>query len=435
MFKIDHTQRRRQIFDLLPDNSLLILVSAPKFYRNADTEFPFRQNSHFFYVTGFLESSSMVMLIKKQGQTKSILLCQDKDPNQERWTGKKWGPAEAKIHFAFDDARSYQDAQKVFLEELEGIEQVSFIPGEPIKFEKKLFNWLSKYRELTRNRKPVPNKFIDAREILDELRVFKQHDEIKVIQAACDISVQAHVRAMQLCKPGLFEYQLEAELLHEFYCQGARSPAYTSIVAGGENACILHYIENNCVLKNNELVLIDAGAEFHYYSADITRTFPVNGKFSTPQKDIYETVLQAQLAAIQAAKVGTPWFDLQKVVVENLVEGLLALNILKGDKASIIENREYEKFYMHNCGHWLGSDVHDAGAYHDKGATRQLQNGMFFTIEPGLYFPPEDKSVPKAYRGIGVRIEDDILIEDNVAKVLTAALPKTCVDIEAIMQG
>jgi Xaa-Pro aminopeptidase len=428
-------ERRKNILEQLPNNSILLLSSAPIMYRNSDCEFNYRQDSYFYYVTGFNECNAVTVLVKTKNTLKSILFCQEKDPKKEVWTGKIWGPSEAKQQFGFDESFENSKLDSKILSLLENIENIYFLTNHNVSFDKKILSWLDIFKTSCRSKEPYPQRLIDASCLLDEMRLIKDSLEIATIKKACEISVAAHIRAMKNCKAKMNECELEAEIIYEFYKKGSRSPAYTSIVAGGVNACTLHYIENNQKISPNSLVLIDAGAEYENYSSDITRTFPVNGKFSQAQKEVYEIVLSAQMAAIEKSKSGVVWAELQSVVLQHLVKGLVSLNILHGDIETLIKDKAYMPYYMHNCGHWLGLDVHDVGAYHLNGEIRKLQDGMVFTIEPGLYLPENDKNVPEQYRGIGVRIEDDILIENGKANVLTKELPKTVAQIEQIMSS
>jgi Xaa-Pro aminopeptidase len=425
--------RRKQIFNQMPDNSIAILAAAPLQYRNSDAEHPFRQDSHFYYVTGFDETFAITVLLKQENKNRFILFCQDRDPQAEQWTGVRAGVQGAREIYGADEAYSISQAALRLPEFFVGINSVYYLINNNPAFDKKLFNWISALRKKVRSGTQVPYKFIDLRTLLDEARLIKSNDEIKLMQRACDISSQAHIKAMQECKVGMYEYELEAILLHEFYRQGSRHPAYTSIVGAGKNACTLHYVHNNAQIVDHDLVLIDAGAEFDSYAADITRTFPANGKFTKPQQAIYELVLASQLAAIDAIEPNVTWDVMQETILKVLVTGLIDLKILKGDVNTLIEEKAYQPFYMHNSGHWLGMDVHDVGDYKIQGLWRKLMPGMVFTVEPGLYISHDNLRVNEQWRGIGVRIEDDILVTGNGSHVLTQAVPKTVSDIEKLM--
>lgn len=425
--------RRKAIFNLMPDNSIALLCAAPQLHRNSDTEFPYRQDSYFYYVTGFEESFAIAVLLKKEGKTQFILFCQDKDPAIEQWTGERVGHVNALQVLGADLAYSIADASIRIPEFLSGLATVYSLININPSFDKKCFAWIETLRKKARAGVSVPHQFIDLRVILDEDRLIKTTEELALIRKACDISSHGHIQAMQRCQAGMKEYEIEAILLYEFYRQGSRSPAYPCIVAAGNNACTLHYIRNQSTLKDNELLLIDAGAEFENYASDITRTFPINGKFSANQQAIYELVLAAQMAAIELAKPGVMWHQIQQVILGVLVSGLVDLKILKGDPKTLIEEKAYLPFYMHNSGHWMGLDVHDVGDYKKEGQWRKLAKGMVFTIEPGLYLGQNNVHVPESWRGIGIRIEDDVLITENGVEVLTQ-VPKTVNEIEKTMQ-
>ncbi len=425
--------RRQKVFAEMHDNSIAILAAAPMQHRNSDTEHPFRQDSYFYYLTGFDESFAIAALIKKGGKQQFILFCQERDPAAEQWTGSRAGIQGAKEQYGADEAYSILDASGRFNTLFAGIETIYFLVNNNPSFDKKLLSWVDAQHKKARKGVYVPSKFIDLRLILDEMRLIKTSAEVELLVKTCDISAQAHVRAMQECKIGMYEYELEATLLYEFCRKGARHVAYPCIVAAGSNACVLHYTRNNMQIKNNDLILIDAGAEIDGYAADITRTFPANGKFSTEQQAIYELVLASQLAAIEAISKKATWDKMQATILEVLVQGLVDLQILQGNVATLIEEKAYQPFYMHNSGHWLGLDVHDVGNYKDQKGWRSLEKGMVFTIEPGLYISADNERVAPKWRGIGVRIEDDILMDDKPI-VLTHGVPKTVKEIEEMMQ-
>lgn len=425
--------RRQKVFAQMHDNSIAIISAAPMQHRNSDTEHPYRQDSYFYYLTGFDESFAIAALIKQGNKQQFILFCQERDPAAEQWTGTRAGMQGAMEQYGADQAYSIQEASNQFNILFADIQTIYFLVNNNPAFDKKLLSWVDAQHKKARKGVYAPSNFIDLRLIVDEMRLIKTQEEIELLKKTCDISAQAHVRAMQECKVGMYEYELEATLLYEFYRNGSRHVAYPCIVAAGSNACILHYTRNNMQIKNNDLILIDAGSEIEGYAADITRTFPANGKFTPEQREIYELVLASQLAAIEAIKSQATWDKMQATILEVLVQGLVDLQILKGNVATLIEEKAYLPFYMHNSGHWLGLDVHDVGNYKNKDGWRQLEKGMVFTIEPGLYISADNDKVDPKWRGIGVRIEDDILMDDKPV-VLTHGVPKTVKEIEDLIR-
>lgn len=435
MIALSHYQARRQrFFDHMMDNSMALLSAAPVQYRNSDTEYPYRQESHFHYLTGFDESYAIAVIIKKQGKMRFILFCQDRDEAAEQWTGARAGVKGAVETYGADEAYSISETALRFPDIFLGISTVYYLISTHPAFDKKLFTWINALRAKTRSSMSTPFRFVDLRVPLDEIRLIKTAEEIEAMQTACEISARAHIQAMKRCRVGMHEYDLEGVLLREFYRKGSRYPAYPSIIAGGENACTLHYTKNNALLNDNELVLIDAGAEYDYYASDITRTFPVNGKFTAEQQAIYELVLAAQLAGLECIRPNITWDEIQKQIIQVLVTGLVDLKILRGDVKTLIEAKEYFPFYMHNSGHWLGMDVHDVGDYKTGDHWRKLVPGMVFTVEPGLYLSRNNTKIPEKYRGIGIRIEDDVLVTEQGKTILTELAPKTVADIEKTMK-
>jgi Xaa-Pro aminopeptidase len=429
----DFKARRQKVFAEMHDNSIAILSAAPMQHRNSDTEHPYRQDSYFNYLTGFDESFAIAALIKQGNKQRYILFCQERDPAAEQWTGTRAGMQGAMEQYGADEAYSISEASARFNILFSDIQTIYFLVNNNPAFDKKLLSWVDAQHKKARKGIYAPSKFIDLRLILDEMRLFKTPDEVELLVKTCDISAHAHVRAMQECKVGMYEYELEATLLYEFCRKGARHVAYPCIVAAGNNACVLHYTRNTSQIKDNDLILIDAGAEVDGYAADITRTFPANGKFNAEQQAIYELVLSSQLAAIETITKDATWDKMQATILEVLVQGLIDLKILQGSVATLIEEKAYLPFYMHNSGHWLGLDVHDVGNYKDQKGWRPLQKGMVFTIEPGLYISADNERVAPKWRGIGVRIEDDILMDDKPI-VLTHGVPKSVKEIEEIMR-
>jgi Xaa-Pro aminopeptidase len=431
--KAEYKKRRRELMAHMEPNSIAILSSADEILRNGDSHYPFRQSSDLYYLTGFKEAQSCMVLIPGRKQGECLLFCQEKDLVKELWNGRLLGPEQAVETLGLDDAFPISDIDDILPGLIEGRERVYYAMGRDEQFDHKVMEWVKVVRNKVRSGVHSPGEFLVLDHLLHEMRLVKSAGELKVMRESGQVAVRAHKRAMQVCKPGLFEYELEAEYLHEFARSGCREAAYSSIVASGENACILHYNENNMQMKKGDLVLIDAGCEYQYYASDITRTFPVDGKFSKEQKAIYELVLKAQEEAIKAVKPGNHWDDPHKVTVKVITEGLVKLGLLKGKVDALIKKGAYRDFYMHRAGHWLGMDVHDVGDYKIDGKWRLLESGMVMTVEPGIYIAPNNKKVDKKWRGIGVRIEDDVAVTDTGHDVLTDGLPKTVKEIEAFM--
>jgi Xaa-Pro aminopeptidase len=425
--------RRRALMRRLGKNSIALLSAAPQRTRSHDTEYSYRQDSDFYYLSGFTEDDAVLALIPGRARGETVLFCQPKDKTKELWTGILTGPARAKTRLLVDEAFPITEIDTLLPQLMDGCERVYSCIGREKSFDERIMGWVGKLRERARQGARAPTEFVALDPLIHEMRLFKSKAEIALMQRAADISAGAHCRAMLATRQGRSEYHLEAELLHEFMMSGSRAPAYNSIVAAGANACILHYIENRDALRNGDLVLIDAGCEYEYYAADITRTFPVSGKFSAEQKALYEIVLKAQLEAIAVIKPGTPWDEPHNVTVRVITEGLVKLGLLKGKTADLIKKEAYRDFYMHRAGHWLGIDVHDAGVYRVDDTWRPYQPGMVTTIEPGIYVAPDNRKVDKKWRGIGIRIEDDVLVTRSGHKVLTDAVPKTIAGIEALM--
>ncbi|MDO3381330.1 Xaa-Pro aminopeptidase [Gilvimarinus algae] len=431
--KAEFARRRKALMDVMEPDSIAIVPSAPERTRSRDTEYPYRQDSDFYYLTGFAEPEAVLALIPGREHGECVIFCRDRDPEREIWDGYRAGPEGACADYGADDAFPVDDIDDILPGLLEGRERVYYAMGKDPAFDRQVMDWVNTIRAKVRSGATPPGEFLDLSHFLHDNRLFKSAAEIRVMKEAGEISARAHVRAMEFCRPGVMEYQLEAEILHEFAMAGARSPAYSSIVGGGKNGCILHYIDNSAPLKAGELVLIDAGCELEYYAADITRTFPVSGTFSEEQRTLYDIVLKAQDAAMETLKPGAHWNEPHEASVRVITEGLLELGLLAGELEALIEEGAYRRFYMHRIGHWLGMDVHDVGDYKVGGAWRVLEPGMVMTVEPGIYVAPDDDTVAKKWRGIGIRIEDDVLITKAGCEVLTAAVPKTVSEIEALM--
>jgi len=431
----EFANRRKELMALMAPNSIAVIPSAPEQVRSRDTLFPYRQDSDFYYLSGFDEPDSVLVIIPEREQGEFIVFCRERDRAREIWDGYRAGPDGVCERHGADDAFPITDIDEILPGLLEGRDRVYYAVGKDQHFDARLMEWVNNIRKRARAGASPPAEFVDLDHILHELRLFKSAPEIKLMKKSGQIAARAHCRAMGACKPGMFEYQLQAEIEHEFAMAGASFPAYSTIVGGGANGCILHYIENSAPLKEGDLVLIDAGCELEFYASDITRTFPVSGKFSPEQRAVYEIVLRAQLAAIDAAVAGNHWNAPHDATVKIIVEGLLELGLLKGDAKTIIEEQRYSDFYMHRAGHWLGMDVHDVGDYKVDQHWRLLEPGMVMTIEPGIYIAPDNASVDEKWRGIGIRIEDNVAITSKGTEVLTADVPKTIEDIEQLMAG
>ncbi len=411
---------------------IAVLPTAPEQIRNGDAHYPFRFDSHFHYLTGFDEPEAVLVLIAG-AQPQSILFCREKDMEREIWDGFRHGPDGARSEFGFDAAFPIAQLDSKLIE-LMGNQSALYHPlGAHAVWDDRILELRSRVQAQARSGITAPNEIHDVRMLLDEMRLFKDEHELVTMRRAGVISAAAQVRAMRATRPGKMEYEIEAELLHEFRRCGAQGPAYTSIVAGGANACVLHYISNNAALKDGDLLLIDAACELDGYAADITRTFPVNGRFSAAQKDVYEMVLAAQAAAIEAAHPGAHWNQPHDAALKVLAQGLIDLKLCTGSIDTVLESGDYRRFYMHRTGHWLGMDVHDVGNYKQNGEWRLLEPGMTLTVEPGCYIRPAD-NVPQALWNIGIRIEDDVAISAAGCEVLTDAVPKSVAAIEELMR-
>ena len=426
-------QRRKELMAQMEPNSIALLSAAPPKVRNADTQYPYRQNSDFYYLTGFTEEQAVLALIPGRRQGEVILFCQKKDKLKELWEGRLMGPKVAKDLLLLDDAFPITDIDDILPGLIEGRDRVYYTMGKDPQWDTRVMDWVKVVRRQVRQGAHPPGEFQVLDHLLHELRLIKSSKEIKLMEKAAKISASAHRKAMAVCRPGMREYELEAELLYEFTRHGSRAPAYGSIVAAGENACILHYRVNDAEIRDGDLVLIDAGCEYEHYASDITRTFPANGIFSPEQKAIYELVLQANLAATKAVEPGAPWDAPHNASVKVLTAGLVKLGLLKGKVSDLIKNEAYRAFYMHRVGHWLGMDVHDVGDYKIDDKWRLLEPGMVTTIEPGIYIAPDNQKVARKWRGIGVRIEDDVLVTRNGNRVLSKDAPKTVKEIETLM--
>ena len=428
---VEFQKRRNKLLSLMGEG-IAVIQTAPEVIRNRDSHYPYRFDSHFYYLTGFKEPESVVVLVAGK-DPKSILFCRDKDIEREIWDGFRYGADAARTEFGFDEAYSINELDTLILKLLANQPKLFFSLGENTSWDARVIAWINTLRTQARSGVHVPEEVIDVRQLVDEMRLIKSPFELDLMRRSANIAAAAHNRAMRFTKPNMMEYEVEAEFLHEFYRGGAQAPAYTSIVAGGANACTLHYNANNAKLNNGDLLLIDAGCELDGYASDITRTFPVNGKYTAAQKDVYELVLAAQAAAIEKVNTQNHWNAPHEAALDVLVQGFIDMKLCKGSKDAVLENGDYRQFYMHRTGHWLGLDVHDVGEYKDKQNNwRLLEQNMVLTVEPGCYIRPAE-NVPEAFWNIGIRIEDDVLVTQAGSEILTKNAIKSVADIEAFM--
>jgi Xaa-Pro aminopeptidase len=425
-------KRRRQLMRMAGNDAIVVLPSAPERIRSRDTHFPYRQDSDLWYLTGFAEPDAVLVLVPGRVHGEALLFCRERDAEREAWDGPRVGPEGAVDALGVDDAYPIDDLDEILPGLLEGRTRVYYHFGRDTEFDLQLIGWLNRVRAQVRLGAQPPHEFLELGHLLDEMRLIKTADELKLMRRAAKISVEAHAAAMRAARPGVREYELQAELEYVFRRHDA-VPAYESIVGAGANACVLHYRANAARARDGDLVLIDAGAEYRGYAADITRTFPVNGRFTAAQRALHEVVEAAQQAALSKAQPGRPYEAGHHAAVEALTEGLLRLGLLKGRLETCIADGSYKRYYPHKTGHWLGLDVHDVGDYRIEGESRLLEPGMVYTIEPGLYVPADDTSVDAKWRGIGIRTEDDVLITRAGHEVLTAGLARTADEIEAFM--
>ncbi len=433
--KAEYARRRKALMAEMEPNSIAILPAAPMYIRNRDVEHIYRQDSDFQYLSGFPEPEAVIALIPGREHGEYVLFCRERDPARELWDGLRAGQDGAVAEYGADDAFPIGDIDDILPGLIEGRSRVYYAIGSNQEFDHRLMEWINTIRSKARQGAQPPNEFVALDHLLHDLRLYKSANEVKVMRAAAEISARAHVRAMQASRAGLYEYHLEAELDYEFRKGGAKMPAYGSIVAAGKNACILHYRENDAVLKDGDLVLIDAGCEIDCYASDITRTFPVSGRFSAEQKAIYELVLAANEEAFKHIAPGKHWNEAHEATVRVITAGLVDLGLLQGDVEDLITSEAYKPFYMHRAGHWLGMDVHDVGDYKVGGEWRVLEPGMAMTVEPGIYIAADNQDVAKKWRGIGVRIEDDVVVTRTGCEILTGGVPKTVAEIEALMSA
>jgi Xaa-Pro aminopeptidase len=428
----EYARRRRQLMRMAGDDAIVIVAAAPERVRNNDAHYPYRQDSDFHYLTGFPEPDAVLALVPGRGPGETILFCRERDPERERWDGPRAGTEGAVSSFGLDDAFPIDDIDDILPGLIEGRTRVYYHFGRDTEFDLELIGWVNQVRARVRQGARPPHEFVALSHLLHDLRLYKSRSELRLMRKAAAIGADAHVRAMRATRPGMNEHEVEAELLHAFRRHGA-VPSYEPIVGGGANGCVLHYRANDAVLRDGDLLLIDAGAEYRCYASDITRTFPVNGRWSPEQRALYGIVLAAQLAAIDEVRAGRPFDAYHEAAVRTITRGLVKLGLLTGSVEKNLREHAYRRFYMHKTGHWLGLDVHDAGDYRVDGEFRVLEPGMVVTVEPGLYIAPGEKGVPPKYRGIGIRVEDDVVVTAGEPEVISAGVPKHPDEIEALM--
>ncbi len=426
-------KRRKQLMKIAGQNSITLLSSRPELIRNGDVYHGYRQDSDFYYLSGFNEPDAVLVLLPSRKGMEQILFCREADPQKIKWDGPMTGTQGAVDDYGFDAAYDIKEIDRRMPALIEGCEKVCFKIGENNEFDQKLTHWVKSIETRKGQKSKAPEEFMSISHVIHDMRLYKSHAEIRCMKKSAEIAAAAHVRMMQACQPGKYEYDLQAEYAHHLI-QNQSHSSYPPIIGAGENGNILHYIKNDQLLNDGELVLIDAGAEYDFYASDISRTFPVNGRFSARQKDLYEVVLQAQTEAIGAVKVGQHWNDFHDVAVKIISQGLLDLKIIKGTLDEVLEEKIYSNYYMHMTGHWLGLDVHDCGDYRVDDLWVELEENMVLTIEPGLYIS-EHSNAPKKWRGIGIRIEDDIQVTKKGPVVLSKNAPKGIKEIEQLMRG
>jgi Xaa-Pro aminopeptidase len=430
----EFVRRRKTLMRMMGDRGMAISPSAPVRLRNRDVDFPYRQDSDFLYLTGFSEPESVAVLVPGRAQGQFILFCRERDTNKEIWHGRRAGPEGAISQYGADDAFPIADIDEVLPGLLDQRARVYYILGRDDDFDRRVMGWINQIRARARAGGQPPYEFVSLEYLLHDMRLYKSQGEISAMKKAAAVSISAHERAMRVCRPGMNEYEIEAELLYEFRRAGL-VPAYPPIVGGGVNGCILHYTENSAKLRNGDLLLIDAAAEFEGYASDITRTFPVNGRFNPAQREAYELVLEAQTAAISKVQPGNHWNDPHDAAVKVLTKGMVNMGLLKGKPAKLIRDGDYRRFYMHRTGHWLGLDVHDVGDYRIDDEWRLLEPSMTMTIEPGIYLPAGSRGLSKRWWNIGIRIEDDVQVTRDGHRVLTEDLVREPDAIEAFMSS
>ncbi len=441
----EYQRRRNELMALMEEKSIAILPSANLVSRNSDVEYQFRQNSDFYYLTGFDEPESVIVLVPGREHGECILFCRERDADEEQWHGDITGPERAMQLFGIDDAFPISDIDDILPGLIEGRSKLYYAMGAQKEFDGRVISWVNQISTNKQTGTRPPGEFVQLDQYLHELRLFKSQAELNVMKRAAEITGKAHRRLLEVVEPGMYEYELDAELQYTFLKNGAKSAAYPSIVGSGNNGCILHYISNRDQIRKGDLVLVDAGAEYENYASDVTRTFPASGKFTKVQAEVYDIVLAAQAAAIEEIKPGNHWSQPHDAAVRVITEGLISLGLLEGDLDELIQSEAYKPFYMHKTGHWLGLDVHDVGEYrledslplndsHSSQVWREFEPGMVMTVEPGIYIE-ESMDVPGKYKGIGIRIEDNVLVTKDGCEVLTAEIPKSIEEIENYMSA
>jgi Xaa-Pro aminopeptidase len=428
----EYSRRRKQLMRMAGEDSIVILLAAPARIRNNDAYYPYRQDSDFLYLTGFREHDALLVMIPEGKVGRCMLFCRNRDPEREMWDGAMVGLDAAVSEYGMDQAFDFSEVEKRLPDLLHDRARIYYDLGRNPMFDQRLIGWLNDFRGKSRKTFHAPEEIHALDHMLHDMRVYKSREELSAMRRSAKVTIEAHECAMRRCKPGLNEADIHAELLHTFirhHCE----PSYLPIVGGGANGCVLHYNANRDPLKDGDMLLIDAGAEYDGYASDITRTFPINGKFSSEQRDLYEVVLAAQAAAFEQACAGKQWQDMHDAAVRVATEGMISLGILEHSLEEELETKGYKQFYVHNTGHWLGLDVHDVGEYQIDGQSRELEPGMVMTVEPGIYIHPEENSVAKHWRGVGIRIEDNIAITRDEPRILTDDLVRMPDDIEALM--
>ena len=428
----EFARRRRQLMRMAGNDAIVIVAAAPERVRNNDAHYPYRQDSDFHYLTGFAEPDAVLVLVPARAASETILFCRERDRERERWDGPRVGTDGAIVTLGMDDAFPIDDIDDILPGLIEGRSRVYYHFGRDTEFDLKLIGWVNRVRAQVRQGAKPPHEFVALSHLLHDLRLYKSRGELRLMRKAAKIAAAAHVRAMHAARPGMNEHEVEAELLHTFRSNGA-VPSYEPIVGGGANGCVLHYRANNAPLRDGDLLLIDAGAEYQCYASDITRTFPINGRYSPEQRALYDIVLAAQLAGIDEVRAGRPFDAYHDAAVRTITRGLIKLGLLQGSIERNLREHTYRKFYMHKTGHWLGLDVHDVGDYRIDGEFRLLEPGMVVTVEPGIYIAPDQKGVPARFRGIGIRIEDDVVVTNGDPEVISAGAPKDPDVIETLM--
>jgi Xaa-Pro aminopeptidase len=428
----EFARRRRQLMKSMGRDAIAIVPAAPVQWRNNDVEHAYRQDSNFHYLTGFPEPEAVTVLVPGRPQGEYLLFLRERDPQRETWDGRRAGPAGARRDYGADDAFPIGDIDEILPGLMEGRAKIFYTVGVNREFDQRVVGWVNGLRAQAKHGRHAPHEMVALEHVLHEMRLFKSRGELEQMREAARIAARAHVRAMRFCAPGRYEYEVAAEIQHEFL-RARACTSYLPIFGGGANGCILHYRENASVLRDGELLLIDAGCEYETYASDITRTFPVNGRFTPAQRAVYEVVLEANRAAIEAVRPGRDWNRPHEIAVQVLTAGMVRLGLLKGRVPALIKSLAYRRFYMHRTGHWLGMDVHDVGDYKIGEVWRQLEPGMVLTIEPGLYIPPGTRGIPAEFRNLGIRIEDDVLVTAGDPEVLTDGVPKDIEAIEAVM--